>query len=258
MPEIEINSHIQMPESVLKRFEYQHHQFYYYDVTKGFIGNHGHANSTNTQRDFYSRDIEEFLGANVETPFGDALKIVDEISIEPPRGHIDSVFDYTAKRFVYALVARNPDNIGRIEEFPFLTDFLSERDSRDAGMMLGFAAETERELLAGYGTTIAVNLTEMPFILPTCGVYYIRLREFEHIVLPVSPKRAIIFVEERGKDAIIHDGIVHPYRIDDVCDVQVFNKAALSTQCRYGNGYVVSPDKGALENALYRAALQTN
>ncbi len=183
------------------------------------------------------------------------LKTVDEISIEPPRGHIDSVFDYAAKRFVYALVARNPDNIDRIKECPFLTDFLSERDSRDAGMMLGFAAETEREFLAGYGTTIAVNMTDVPFILPTCGAYYIQLRGIEHIMLPVSPKKAIVFVEEKGKGVIIHDGIVHPYRVDDVRDVQAFDEAAFSTQCRYGNGYVVSPSRAALENARQKAML---
>ena len=258
MPETVINSHIQMPESMLKRFENLHHQFFYYDVSRRFIGNHGHAGTTNTRHDFYSSDVEAFLSANVEKPFAAVLKTVDEISIEPPQGHIDSVFDFTAKRFVYALVARNPDNIDHIKEYSFLTDFLSERDSHDAGMMLGFAAETEREFLAGYGTTIAINMTEVPFILPTCGAYYIQLQRIEHIVLPVSPEKAIVFVEEKGKDAVIHDGIVHPYRVDDVHGVQVFNEAAFSTQCRYGNGFIVSPSRAALEDALCGSATQTN
>ena len=160
MAEEEINSHIQMPESVLKRFENSHHQYYYYDVEKQFIGNHGHAGNTNTQCGFYSIATEAFLSANIEKPFGDLLKAVDEISIDPPQSHIDAVFDYTAKRFVYALVARNPDSIDRIKEYPFLTEVLTDREARDAGMMLGFAAEVERDFLAGFGTTVAVNITE--------------------------------------------------------------------------------------------------
>ena len=254
MSEMLINSHIQMPESVLKRFENQHHQYYYYDVEGQFIGNHGHASSTNTQHGFYSRDVEEFLNANIETPFSNLMKTVDEIHVDPPQGHIDAVFDYTAKRFVYALVARNPDNIERIKDYPFLTEILTEVEARDAGMMLGFAAEVEREFLAGFGTTVAVNITEVPFILPTCGAYYVQMRGIMHVALPVTPQKAIVFVEERGTDVIIHDGIVHPYHVDDASAVQVFNKAALSTQCRYGNGYVVSPDKTALTRALEKAS----
>ena len=254
MAEEEINSHIQMPESVLKRFENSHHQYYYYDVEKQFIGNHGHAGNTNTQRGFYSIATEAFLSANIEKPFGDLLKAVDEISIDPPQGHIDAVFDYTAKRFVYSLVARNPDSIDRIKEYPFLAEVLTDREARDAGMMLGFAAEVERDFLAGFGTTVAVNITEVPFILPTCGAYYVQMRGIMHIALPVTPQKAIVFVEENGVDAIIHDGIVHPYRVDDASAVQVYNKAALSTQCRYGNGYVVSPDKTALTRALEKAS----
>ena len=239
-----------MPESVLKRFENQHHQYYYYDVKQGFIGSHGHAGSTNTQLGFYSRETEELLNANVEKPFSDLFRIVDEISVDPPRGHIDSIFDYTAKRFVYALVARNPDNIDRIMEYPFFTDYLTPQQLRDAGMMLGLAAEAERDFLADYGTTVAVNTTDIPFILPTCGVYFMRMGNIEHIVLPLSPKKAIVFVEPNGKDTVIHEGIVHPYRIDNDRHIHMFNKGASSTQCRYGNGYVVSPDKAALEDAL--------
>ncbi len=246
----EINSHIQMPESVLKRFENQHHQFYYYDVEKKFVGNHGHSGKINTQIGFYSKDTEGLLSAHVEKPFSDLYRIIDEICIDPPQGHIDSVFDGTAKRFVYALIARNPDNIDRIKEYPFLTDFLSDQEIRDLGMIVGFEAEIERDVFAKYGTTLAINTTIVPFILPTCGIYAVQFREIEHIVLPVSPQKAIVFVEERGTDVIIHDGIVHPYRVDDISAVQVFNEAALSTQCGYGNGYVVSPDRNALMRAL--------
>lgn len=245
-----INSHIQMPKCVLKRFEDQNHRLFYYDVKKCIIGSNGHAGSLNTGFGFYSHNAEEFLNTNIEKPFSNLFENIDEIGINPPKGHINSQFDYTAKRFVYALLARNPNSVDRIKKYPFLTDILSSQQSRDAGMILGFAAEIDRDFLAPYGTTIAINTTEIPFVLPTCGVYYMKLWGSEHIFLPVSPQKAIIFVEEKRKDVIIHDGIVHPYSFDDIHEVRMCNMGALSTQCRYANGYVVSPSKEPLEHAL--------
>jgi len=244
-----INSHIQMPKSVLKRFENLHHKFFYYDVKNNRIGNNGHAGSINTSRGFFSKEIEIFLNANVEKPLSNLFSIIDEISIDPPKGHIDSKFDYVAKRFVYALLSRNPDKVDSICDYPSIADALSPQQFRDIGAVLGLAAEIKKNQLDSYGTTIAVNSTIMPFVLPTCGAYYMKIRDIEHVVLPVSPKKAIVFVEEKGKDEIICDGIVHPYSITDILDVHQLNIGAVFAQCRYGNGYVVSPQREALEYA---------
>ena len=247
--EKKISSHIQMPKSVLKRFENQHHRYYYYDVKRRFIGTNGHAGSTNIELGFYSHEIEGFLNSEIETPFSKLYEAIDEISIDPPRGNIDSHFDYVAKRFVYALLARNPNAIDRIKKDPLINELFSSQQTRDLGMTMGFAAEMERDFLSNYGTTIAINSTDVPFILPTCGAYCLNIFEIEHIVLPVSPTKAIVFVEESGKGQVVADGVFRPYFIEDEVDAAQFNIAAFSTQCRYGNGFVVSPDKSALENA---------
>lgn len=249
MEEKLVDSHIQMPKSVLKRFEDKNHRFYYFDVKGGFIGNNGHSGKINTKLGFYSKEAEEFLNKNIEKPFSELFEVIDGISIDPPQGHIDAAFDYKAKRFVYALMARNPDSIDRINEYSFITYLLTPQQSRDMGMILGFAAEAEREILASYGTTVAFNTTEIPFVLPTCGAYYLNIMEMKHVVLPISPKKAIVFVEDKGKQIVIYDGVTHPYLINDVEDVEQFNIGAFSAQCRYGNGYVVSPNREALEAA---------
>ena len=249
MKEKEIKSHIQMPKSMLKRFEGQHHQFYYYDVKKGIIGTRGHASDTNTQQGFYSKDEESFLNRNIETPFNNLFKAIDEISINPPHGHINSEFDYTAKRFVYALIARNPDNIIRVNDYLGISKQFCEQQTHDLGMEIGLAAENKRDFLAKYGTTVVVNTTDSPFILPTCGAYYLEILGFEHVVLPVSPQKAIAFIEEEGKSTIIHDGMVDLYEINNIQEVEEFNKSAFFAQCNYGNGFVVSSDKAALEKA---------
>ena len=164
--------------------------------------------------------------------------------------NIDSVFEYTAKWFAYALIARNPKHIERIKEYSFLADYLTAQQLNEMGMMLGFNAEIESDFLSDYVTTIAVNTTEVPFILPTCGLYIVHLRGTENIVLPVTPNKAIVFVGKEDKDNIVHDGIVHLIRVDRAKDIITFNRQAAYSQLYYGNGYIVSPDRGALEIAL--------
>ncbi len=244
-----IDSHIQMPKRVLKKFENKQHCFYRYDVRTGIIAK-GYPKTTNTQKGFYSKEMEQSLNQNIEQPLDVIYKTINDISIDHPKGTIPSLLDYVAKRFVYALIARNPDNIDRVKAYRFLKETMSEQQLHDLGAFLGIAAELEREFLANWGTTIAVNRTETPFVLPTCGVYYLIIRNVLHLVLPVTPEKAVVFVEENGKDTIINNGIVHPYSIDNLDDIMTFNRNAFSTQILYGNGYVVSPQKELLEVLL--------
>lgn len=245
----EMRSHIQMPKCVLKRFEDQQHRFSYYDVVKGFIGTKGRADSLNTELGFYSTIIEQFLNDNIETPFGDLLKTAEAISIDPPSGSISPEFDYTAKRFVYALIARDPKNITRFQSISQFS-MLPLQQQHDFGVIAGFALEVERDLLANHVTTIAVNDSQIPFILPRCGIYYNTIHDYEHLIMPVSPQRAIVFVEPAGKHIVAENGMVHPYSFDET-DVKKCNSLAFSSQCKHGNGFVVSVNRDALEEALY-------
>lgn len=71
-------------------------------------------------------------------------------------------------------------------------------------------------------------------------------------MFPVTPQKAVVFIEETGKNSIINSGIVNLYTIDNTDDLLIFNKAAFSTQCAHGNGYVVSPQKEPLEMMLHK------
>ena len=174
---------------------------------------------------------------------------VDEITCDPPRGHIDSAFDYAAKRFVYNLNARNPQTIEKRFGNPILKEYAAERELHDLGAMVGLASEVERGFLEDYGTTVVVNTTGIPFVLPTCGVYYLKIRDYFHAILPVSPEKAIAFIEEQGIESIISNGIVQVYSIDQENDITFFNNTAFTTQVEYGVGFVVCPEREPLENA---------
>ena len=243
-----IQSHVQMPKCILKCFEAKG-KFFYYDIVKNYVGTDGKAHSFNTKFGFYSKETEDFLSGFVETPFG---KIKEDIlkNSWDSQGTIDSCFEAKAKLFVYALSSRNPDSIQRIANLFFIPEGLTSQESHELGLMIGLASLTLDNPLNEYGVTVAVNRTTIPFVLPMCGLYFVKYNGFEHAVFPVLPGKAIVFIEEAGKSTIIHDGIVHPYLISDPQFIESLNKCAVKTQCAIGNGYVVSPDKDALENAL--------
>ena len=62
-----INSHIILPKFLLKNFEIDH-SFWYYDIDGYYIAK-GYASSFNTEKGYYSEEMEQILNSTVETPF---------------------------------------------------------------------------------------------------------------------------------------------------------------------------------------------
>lgn len=237
-----------MPKYILKCFETKG-KFFYYDIVKNYIGTDGKAHSFNTEFGFYAKETEDFLSGFVETPFGKIKELISKNSWDS-QGTIDSCFEAKAKLFVYALSSRNPDSIQRMANLFLIPEGLTSQESHKLGLMVGLTSLTLDDPLSEYGVTVAVNRTNIPFVLPMCGLYFVKFNGFEHAVFPLLPDKAIVFIEQKGKSTIIHDGIVHPYSISDPQFIESLNKCAVKTQCAIGNSYVVSPDRKALENAL--------
>ena len=76
-----VNSHIQMPRVLLKRFHNSNNRFFYYDVKKHIIGINGTAKSTNTELDYYSQPTEDYFRDNIETPFGELLTYIEKMEL---------------------------------------------------------------------------------------------------------------------------------------------------------------------------------
>lgn len=240
-----------MPKGILKRFEdTDKHSYYYYDVEKRIIGTRGYAKSTNTQEDFYSDIVEKYLKQDFEDVFFPCLKIIDEISVDPPRGILNEEFDYSVKRFVSALIARDPTNIDWIRDHYQLSFQWEDQQYHDYAMLVRLTAELEANMLHDWGVTIAINNTSTPFILPVCGIYYVELHGIKHILFPVSPKRSVVLVEPHGKERVIKDGIVHPYLLESTDFVNLINASAVYAQVQHKKGWVVSPTIEAIENAV--------
>lgn len=242
-----VNSHIQMPKCVLKRFENQNHRFYYYDVEKGIIGSNGHAKTTNTQFGYYSEEVEKYLNDNIEAPFAKVLQFVDNTDFDELGFVISPEFQYNVKSFVYALIARDPSITSKVDEYSIFWHLLSAQDQHNYAAIQGINLAQESGFFDPFIVTFSVNKTKKPFVLPMCGIYSYILHDAIHVNLPVSPQVAITLVEQKCMTELINDDIAAMYAVEEELIVGRLNGLAFETQCNTGWGYVVSPEKTVLE-----------
>lgn len=242
-----MNSHIQMPKCVLKRFENQNHSFYYYDVNKGVIGTNGHAKTTNTQFGYYSEKVEKYLNDNIEAPFSTVLQFVENTDFDDLGFVISPEFQYNVKSFVYALIARDPSITSKVDKYSAFWHLLSQQDQHNYAAIQGINLAQESGFFDSFIVTFSVNKTKKPFVLPMCGIYSYKLRDAIHVNLPVSPQIAITLVEPKGMPGLINDNIVAMYAVEEEIIVDRLNGWAFRTQCNASWGYVVSPEKTILE-----------
>lgn len=245
-----INSHIQMPKCVLKRFENKNNNFYYYDVRKGFIGSNGHAKSLNTELGYYSANTEAFLNKNVEKPFSDLLQKIDKIDFSSPSFDMTTEMDGVVKRFIYSLVVRSPQMIEATNRNSVFYQFLPLQEQHDYAVEAGLFFADNSGLLDDYFVTFAVNRSQTPFVLPMCGLYNFKINKIGTAFLPISPELSIALVKNNGKELMIKNNMIAMFLITDRNQATRFNKRAFAAQVSAGYGYVISSDKTALEACL--------
>ena len=246
MGEKGVNSHIQMPKCVLKRFENQNHSFYYYDVEKGIIGSNGHAKTINTQFGYYSEEVEKILNDNIEAPFAKVLQFVDKTDFGGSKFFWNNEFNISVKSFIYAVMVRDPKMLQSINNHSVYFQFFNKQSQHDYAVIEGIRLAQIEDPINAYTVTFSVNKTHKPFVLPMCGFYEYRLMDAIHVNLPVTPQIAITLVEPKGASELLKNNVVSMYAISDELFVERMNGWAFETQCNAGWGYVVSPDKAAL------------
>ena len=245
-----VNSHIQMPRCVLKRFEDAKNKFYYYDIKKRIIGSNGHAKSINTELGYFSPAVEEFLNNYVEKPFSDLLKKIDKIDFDSASFFVPSETNETVKRFMYSLMARSQQMLTETKNNSVFFQFMSSKNQHDYAVGEGIRLAVESNILRDYFITFAVNKSPISFVLPMMGLYSIRINNIGTSFLPISPQLSIVLVNREGKDALTKNGLISMFLITESDKTIWLNKQAFATQMITGSGYVVSVDKPSLEGCI--------
>lgn len=247
-----MDSHIQMPESVLKHFSIQtgvnKGKIYYYTFeTKNITL--GSPKILNTKENYYSNEVEKYFSDEVETPLGKVIKHLKD-SFYEGKGFkfnqkvIDIIFNY-----LYALLARSPQMTENVRKSLLLNCFFSEQNIHDMSAIDAIKLMQQDQLFKDeFFPNFVLNKTDIPFVLPTCGYYDYKLGddEKEIIQIPLTENICISFFKiNRLKNNKI-DNKPSVFWVDGET-VQKMNNQAFESQKRYQNAYLVSSDRNELE-----------
>lgn len=252
-----VQSHIQMPKLLLKRFHNQNNRFFYYDVEKGFIGTKGTAESTNTQFGYYSIETEHYLRDNIETPFGTILAYIDQVDFNQEYFIMTYDFERSTRNFIYALMARDPIMIKEMRGKSFFAQFLPEQSHHDFAAVNGISIAGKQRIFADYILTFMINRTDIPFVLPLGGLYDYRLNGHSVINFPISPQIAICLIHEGYAERMIRDdGTVSMFMVEYPDVIQRMNGWAFASQKKRNWGRVICPERDELDRLMRETTSQ--
>ena len=243
-----INSHIQMPKSILRKFEDDTNHIYYYDVNIGKI-DRSTPKSWNTELDYYDENTEKFLNKNIETPFLKVVSFIEKNIDKLPFSIPDSCFK-DIKSYFNALIARSPQLFKEAMDNSDFAKILLDEQSQHILTLFSALEEIEKKDMFGdFSFTFLQNKTEMPFVLPIMGMYsYAKADTGERkIILPITPKIAILMVENKFLNEHTHaDGTKVLYEVNDTSLVYSYNCYAVKYQQHLKYGSVVANNKQLL------------
>ena len=246
-----INSHIQMPKGVLKKFVNQSNSLYYYDITTKAIKK-GTPKSLNTQENYFNADMEEFLNKKIETPFLKVLRYIEN-HIDNDIFSLPDDFIHSIKEYFNALLARNPKMCDDSIESTSLAKFFLNQQSQHILTVLSALEIIEKQNMFGdYSITFIKNNTQLPFILPIMGMYsYTTNNGEKKIILPITEKIAILMIDNNFLTNYVDStGCRILFEINNQDDIIFYNQYALKFQETLGYGYVVSSDRHIIQSLL--------
>ena len=242
-----MDSHIQMPKFILKQFADDKGEFYKYEVKTGYISV-GTPAATNTEKDYYSKAVEEGLCKYIETPF--SQKIVQKLKDEDCAvfGENEIAIMYN---FAYALIARDPEMIKGIKEKSYFYRYFNEQIQHDLAVTDSIAIiDKVSKIRKEFTPTIMLNKTSHPFILPTCGMYSFSRKDTgeKFIIFPFERYKAIYFIDNNFISTFTKGGNITRATINEVEVVDYFNERAFQQQVSRKSGYVVAHSRELLED----------
>lgn len=156
-----MNSHIQMPRFMLRRFENEDHKLFYHDIEKKIIAS-GFPKTINTEEGYYSPDAEDLLNQTIERPFSKILQYLDGVDFDTEMFSVPADFSATVKAFLNSLLVRSPNTYKSMMNHSVLLPLVnpSVQVQHDLTIMAGIDGATKLGLFDDYTPTFTVNKPE--------------------------------------------------------------------------------------------------
>lgn len=185
-----MDSHIQMPRVVLKEFVNDRHSYYKYCVLNNEI-TIGVPKKTYTEQDYYSEEMEQYLNQNIETPLKTLIEFAKSISDKEDIISADSSVIDTGWAYLKSLLARSKTchNIFQ-QRLIYGQFFLSSQSQHDLAVHNTFKLAGTLLNEKEFDFSFLTNLTSMPLVLPTRGIYEFTYNQVLCLIAPLSPRCA--------------------------------------------------------------------
>ncbi len=200
----------------------------------------------NTEEDFYSPEMEMFLCSNIETPMGKLIREIkkldlSEFPIDIPNGLSEISFEY-----FNSLIARSNLTFDSISKESVYLQLLRTQDQHDVTVSSMINLKPANKTFGGYLSTLLINFTDEPFVLPAMGAFSYHYFNSRFINIPINPYIAILFIENNEPSRYIIDGKMSIARIDDIDIVKDINETAFISEVVGNRRWIVSPNKKEL------------
>lgn len=245
----DIHSHIQMPKGVLKQFVNEKQTLYYYDFASSQVKK-GHPASLNTELNYYSKQTEDYLNKNIETPISNVIKFVKDNIISLDAFALPNKYYEIIKNYFYALLSRGENMIANTNDSSVYFQFFSLQDKHDITVTYGIELAKEKNILGDYFITFMVNKSKVPFILPMVGVYGFSFNGETVINMPITPTCTITFIHNSVKQQYVKEGIVKCFVIEDDTIANKLNLFAFHGESENNRRGVVANNRKMLEDVM--------
>lgn len=243
-----INSHIQLPNGILKQFRESSGRVFYLDIGEKHIGMTS-TKAIGVETGYYSDKTEQYLNHEIETPFfaltAKVRAFVDgnsEVLTLPIEA------ENTFKKYITGSMVRSDLALNTFLDSSVTADQHSPQRNRDD--LIGIATRCNAgivPIIENYAMAILVNRTQKNLVVPRNCFYTVPFNGAECIVAPISPICALLLLPENCATNFISDGMVY---IDIPHDIEVMNIRALSYEYVFNKGIVVSISKKELEELM--------
>lgn len=197
-----VDSHVQLPECLLKNFRTDEH-LYYIDTSKNNKIIKGSARNYNTKFGYYSLSFENYLSNGYEQIISElVIKINPFINKEVKEITLDNLNNKINKLFKMAIF-RNPKLVKQINEESVFAQLID--GGYDSEYLLTAEEERDSNYIKDYVPVLFVNKTKKGILLTKSLISRIKVQKNFFIIMPLHPKIAIVLVTKKYYEDMIKE-----------------------------------------------------
>ena len=231
-----MNSHIQFPKSLLKKFTDKNNWLHYYDFRDKTI-KCGRAKTFNTEAGYYSEIVEKFFSDKIETHIGNIIKQIEADSFDekvPIKDFVDHSRDY-----IYSLISRNPDMITETRNNSVYLRFMSKIDIRSFVASETLVLAHNADLLGSF--PLGIGTSEGSLVLNSRGMIQCN----NTLYCPVTPKRALVIPLLKNPE---YEDCIPVF--DLTAETETINAYSFVYEKMFGKRYVIANSAKQLRSLL--------